>query len=575
MDAFGVDTTSTNATNHKLYPVFDTLALKSFAVIGNKVYFSDSTRPVWGWDGSTPEVAFVVDSGRVNSTTLGSAASLNDGTAAWFDNEWTSYWVRFPNRIMRDRGAVGGTDSVMLSPWVPIVGNTDTTLYLKFHPTYGNVGSNYYIMALPVERLGTEKSVTFMLADSMLVSTDLATLNERLDILAAWPLSVLITKGPGMGELRVISGWYWDTLYFFHDKFKTPPTNASKFVLVCNVPPFPKTITVHQNRLWYVGDVSAANRIYYSEPLQPGRVGPFNYLDVSPRNGDALITASSYQGQLLAYQTNSVFRIVGDNPSNFVVLPFLENLGTPGINTRTAFGGEEYFYDYRTGIYALREFNPVRLSDPVKPFLDSIPSAAAKNASLAFFKDHLWFSYPAGANQTRNNRLLTLNVRVPDTWARHSFAKASTMSVWPLAGDTARLTFGDPDSGTVYFYNDTAHVDAGQSALIKTVYKTGWMPFSVPEFRKQWRGFQLAFAADSITGVAGDKDSVYLYKDFSTTAFDTLIFTREGQLDNYVAKDIYRDGLGRLFQLEMRMAPRTGFKLYWARSKWASVGERQ
>jgi len=564
-----VDSTATNAASHALLPAFERGTPKFFTVVGNRLYFGDSTKPTWQWDGNFTTVNYVVDSGRIyaNTTTL-----LRDGTKAWFPNQWRSFWVRFAHRMLLDRGAAGGTDSLVLSPWIPIISNDDTSLTLKFDPRYGDATAKYYIMALPVERKSSENTVSAA-NDSFLVSADIPQLNERVNTLHSWPLSLFVTDGPGRNEFHTLSAWYKDTLFFFSDKFKTAPTSASRFVFVLNAPIFPNTVLGHQDRLWYVGDPTARNRVYYSEPLEPANVGPFNFVDVFPRDGDQVITGASYQDQLLVYKNNSVNRIGGDNPSNFIALPLFDNLGTPGINTRTSFAGDEYFYDKNTGIYILREFNPVRISDPIRPLLDSIPSAGAKNAALTVFRDHLWFSYPSGSNQSKNNRLLTYNVRFDDvaTWSRHTFNRAANFAVWPLAGDSSRLAAGDPDSGLVYIYNDTARVDAYTSALLKLTYKTGWLALSVPELRKRFRGFQLGFDMNN----ASDRDSVFLYKDFATTAFDTLVFQRDGQLNNYVTKDMNGGGLGRLFQLKFETQARDIFKLYFGRMKWAAVGERQ
>lgn len=568
-----------SSADYKLFPALDTSSQKFFTGNANTVWFGDSTKPVWAFDGGKTPVSYVVDSGRIYAavTTL-----LRDNTKVWFPNQWRSYWVRFAHRRVQDRGGAGGADSMVLSPWAPIISNDDTSLTLRFdvsRPTtpYGAAGSTYYIMAFPIERLSGEQTVTALgtPVDSIFRSSTTGfNFGDADNAITSWPLSVFFTSGAGTGQIKMVSAVYGDSIFLLGEKATAGTLNSGTFVLVENTPIIARLAITHQDRNWYV-DQSNPNRLYYSEPLEPGNVGPFNYIDVFPREGDIITNLASYQDQLLVYKNNSIDRVVGDNPSNFIALPFLENIGTPGINTRASFAGDEYFYDYRTGIYVLRQFNPVRLSDPIRPMFDSIPSAAAKNAALAIFRDHLWFSYPSGNAQTKNNRLISYNVRVPDSWSRHTFNRCANFAIWPQVGDSTRFVCGDPDSGLVYVYNDTARIDAYQSTRIKLTYKTGWLPFAGPELRKQFRGFHLGFEADTISGSAGDIDSVYLYKDFSTTPFDTLLFSREGQLENYVAKDINREGLGRLFQLEMRIAPRTTFRLHFARTKWAVTGERQ
>jgi hypothetical protein len=571
LDANADTTTASAITNFKTFPAFEIGAQKSFAVNANRTVFGDSTKPAWVFDGAKTSVSFVVDSGRtyVNTTTI-----LRDGSKAWFPNQWVGYWVRFSSRIIEDRAGAGGADSMVRSCWAPITGNDDTSLTLRFDPIYGNSGVTYYIMALPVERVSAEQNMTEItlggLDSAVISSTTGFNFGHGSSAILCYPLSGFVTDGPNYGLIKMVSAVHADTLFFLDEKFRASLASNGKMALVGNFPIVPRVITTHQERTWMV-DQSQSNRIYYSEPLEPGNVAPFNYVDVLPRAGDRIAALSSYKDQLLAYTTSGgIFRVVGDNPSNFVVLPFLENMGTPGQNSRTAFAGDEFFYDHQTGVYVLREFNPVNISDEVKPLLDSIPHSMESKVQLAIFRDHLWIAYAAG-NVSRNNRLLSYNIRVPDSWARHSFTKASCFSVWNLAGDSSRLMLGDPDSGLVYQYNDTARVDAYTSTRVKMTLKSGWQFLSQPEKRKRLRGVQLAFDGDTTQAVA-DVDSLYLYKDFATAAFDTLLFSFDGQVTNYATKDVNGLGYGRLFQMEWRVAPRKNFKFHFGRKKWTDIG---
>lgn len=562
------DTTATGDADYKIFPALGVTGDPSFfAQLSNELFFGDFTKPVWKFDGNVTVPAYIADSGMVRAIDAG--AVLIDKSKAWEINQWRSFWFREANRY---RDTTVSTIAEKRSPFVPIIGNDDTSLTLKYSNGTGDASSNrYLILSLPVEMRSSEFTVTSYASAQAELST--SGVNISQGDLMTWPLSVLITSGPGQGQLRVVEGTRstGNVLCFWGDPFPTneKPTSASKFVFIVNLPIRPKQIFVHQDRLWYAGEFGEGkNRIYYSEPLEAGNVGPFNFLDVFPRDGDELTNGSSYQGEVLAYKNNSIARIVGDNPSNFVVLSFLTNLGTPGPNTRTSFGGDEYFYDLRTGLYVLRAFNPVRLSDPVKTLLDSIPSASAKKAALTIYNDHLWFSYPAGAGQTINNRILTLNFRVADTWSRQTFTKAACFSVWPMAGDSSFFLMGHPTNSLIYRYDLQSHIDTGTSAQVRLFYKTGWMALSSPEQRKRLRGFQLGFFSDNTF----DFDSVYFYKDFSGTFFDTSFITRQGQNDNYVTRDLGPEGNGRLFQIEMRLAPVGTFKLYNARQKWLNIG---
>lgn len=577
------DSTGSGLTNHRLFPAFDpgistgntvTSPWKFFVELRNRLYFGDSTKPVWSWDGTVAKNNYLCDSGRTyaNATTL-----LQNGNKAWFPNQWRGFWVRFSNRIGHNHGGGGSTD-VTRSPWAPIIGNNDTSLTLRFDPVYGDNAADYYIAALPIERTSKEQGVSAASANFIKLTSSAYNFADATYAICTYPLSVLITVGPGKGELHMVDEAIKDSLWFHTDPFKVAPTSASRFVLIENLPIMPKTITVHQDRLWYAQDGINKNRVYYSEPLDPPNVGPFNYIDVFPRDGDQITNIGSYQDQLLVYKTSSINRIVGDNPSNFVALPLVDNLGTPGINSRTSFAGDEYFYDQKNGIYALKEFNPTLLSAPIKPILDSISSSGSKNVSLTIYRNTLWISFSTGTidesfgGNFANDHLMSLNLRIPDSWSRHSSGATASPGIlysWPIAGDSNRLSFGDQKAGTVFYYNDSAHTQEG--AIVRMSYKTGWMALSTPEARKRLREMQFAVSSDTISG-ALDRDTVLLYNDFATTPFDTLLVNREGRFDNYIRRPLGPGGNGRFFQMEMRVAPRAAFRLYYARNKWRDIG---
>lgn len=553
--------------NYRVRAALDPGAQTLWAQLGNELVFGDSTKPLRSYYG--------VDTGVVINwicdTTSDPAVDtkFGDGRKAWFTDEWVGYWIRMAGALAT---ATRNGVTRAVAPFAPITANEDTTLYLRFDP---GTDGDAFIMSYPIEIISKPYEISnrdganawFELAGLPSYWTSLwANTNSTEYRNVSYPLECFFDS---TGQIRKVDYLISDTLFFTQDVPTATPLGNVQLIL--HRPIIPLAMKVHQDRLWVI-DVAYPNRVYYSEPLSPGRISPTNYLDVFPRDGDRGTALVSYKDQLLFKKGKSISRIVGDNPSNFVVLPFLENIGTAGPNAQADFGGEHYFYDGNTGIYVLREFNAVNLSDNIKPLLDSIPAAAKGKVQMAIHGDNLWMAYAAGAGATKNNRLISMNIRLPGTWARHDFARAGCFSVWNITGDSLRLMLGDPDSGTVYSYVDTATVDAGKTVRRRLTYKSGWMALSRPEERKRLRGLQLAFDADTIAGSAGDVDTCYLYKNFSTAAFDTLLFQRAGQLNNYADKGVNGSGYGRFFQAEWRVAPRTTFRFNYGRKKFTVIG---
>lgn len=554
--------------NYRIRACLDPGAQAQFVQMGNRVIFGDSTKPLRFYSGvdTGVTVGFIADEiiDQTVTTTMGS------GLKAYFDDQWAGYWVRFlePGLFDTRNGVIR-----YQSPFAPITSNTDTLLYLRFDPLTDGQG---LICSFPIELVSKPYTIVQKDGAGLWIRltglpSDWSLWNSTNTVEArncSYPLEIIVDDTLYGGQTRMVTYIFGDTLWFTQEP--TPAAIQGQVRLVVHRPVIPRTMEVHQDRLWVV-DVAYPNRIYYSEPLAPEEIGPLNFIEVFPRDGDKINDLVSYKDQLLAKKGNSIARIVGDNPSNFVTLPFLENLGTAGLNSNAQFGGDDYFLDPKTGVYVLREFNPVRLSDEVKPLLDSIPSASANKVAFAIHDQTLWVAYPAGAGQTKNNRLLSYHIPTKN-WSRHTFNEAAVLATWPLAGDSTRLVAGDQDSGTVYVYTESAkqeHIPADTGRTVKLTYKTGWMALSSPEQRKRLRGLQLAYSATA----DADRDTCFIYKDFATTAFDTAVFARTAsQEDNYDTKDVNGLGYGRFFQFKWEVAPSGNFKFHSGRKKWVNIG---
>ena len=161
-------------------------------------------------------------------------------------------------------------------------------------------------------------------------------------------------------------------------------------------------LTVYRGRLFAAGDAQNPDRIYYSCLPGSGRtVEDWGYVEASPAvegghaevgslGGDPIVAIKATSNQLLIFKRSSLYRLIGDRPSNFAI----EHIDASVLGTRQqaiVIHGDMLYFVTRSGLYC---YNGVTaLPCPDMRLIKTLMSAASIGGTRAVIaEDKLYFT---------------------------------------------------------------------------------------------------------------------------------------------------------------------------------------
>ena len=129
-------------------------------------------------------------------------------------------------------------------------------------------------------------------------------------------------------------------------------STAERAVLIPNSPPG-SILRVHRNRLFVMGEKSNPSRLSWSGLLNEkvwtteetgGDFVDSGFEPIDPEDGGIGIgLGPSFHGQLIIYKTTGIYRLVGDNPGNFVMEEITKSIGGASHHSIQNVGNDQYF----------------------------------------------------------------------------------------------------------------------------------------------------------------------------------------------------------------------------------------
>ena len=161
-------------------------------------------------------------------------------------------------------------------------------------------------------------------------------------------------------------------------------------------------LAMYRNRLFSAGDRRNPNRLYYSVLPGGGRTledwGPVaaspsvegGHVEVGSGGGDPIIALHATSNQLLIFKKHSVYRLIGDRPSNFTI----EKIDTNYQSTQhkvIASYGDTVFFLTADGLYYYNGVN-ARPNPDHSMIRNIMKDAKLSSSHLVIIKDKLYFS---------------------------------------------------------------------------------------------------------------------------------------------------------------------------------------
>jgi hypothetical protein len=435
---------------------------------------------------------------------------------------------------------------------MPILGNTATKLKLGYHLQHGYQNDTadendpfreYAIVSMPIDEVFyTGKifgaSFGFFLYPDMGNSGD----SSYKEIIKN-PVSVHFLSGANQGQLFQISGITPNmagaldsTRAFTVDdtghisEFGFPPIQLirSRF-------PISRFVKSFRERTLWISDTTFGNSFWWSEPGHPGFVKPNNYSVVAPTDGEIIRSCWTTQDAVYFGKETKLYALLtrtlettAEDPAQWQIAQISASVGCESPKSIVQRGNDTWFFDWPQGFYNLNGNELKKISEPIRPIIDSIPTTAKDKTVGVYYPskkgDLILWAIPINGS-TKCNRILSYS---PSTQAWGTWDITNTDSlriasalVQEGAGDAGELLLGLADSGYVLRYNPDGNRDTldGQgTGLTKTFTMTAESKrFELPGQRLRFADGLFKFNVGGAATVNFD-----FYKNLSTASLQTI-----------------------------------------------------
>lgn len=274
---------------------------------------------------------------------------------------------------------------------------------------------------------------------------------------------------------------------------------------------------LHNERVFEVRS-DEPDRFYYSEPFLPDSflAGSVTIVD----QANPCVIAAKQWSDLVIYTTAGSWRVIADATA--------ENYGTEKLNTSRGCVSRGSFLSIDNIHYGLSADGfwecdgnePQLISDAVSTyFLDSLNQNeyAKVRSGYDAENDNIWISFPR-VGSTKNSITLVYH-RSTKSWWRQSFV-AGSYAYNPDAAisDSIRFMVGGVDSSAIYVRGGRLDDGAAITASIQTPY----LNFGDAVLGKRLKSLMIGYDSEVAAAV-----SIFGYRDFGLTPFDTTTFTTD------------------------------------------------
>jgi hypothetical protein len=260
-----------------------------------------------------------------------------------------------------------------------------------------------------------------------------------------------------------------------------------------------------------VTETADQSTIYWSDIGEPEAFFPENFIEVRTNDGDRITGLKSYSGSLVITKQRSFHRLVGTDPTNFLLQEVSDQYGCISNQAMVVYEQKLWFLDQK-GICEYNGANVKIVSNKVQPYFDAMNlSAASEFATAIHYKqqNEVWFAIPTNGS-TRNNTIIVFDY-LSDGWTVYEGINASY-----LFNADGTLPYRRPlvggYSGTIRYMDPSNYSDAG--AAMTCLIDTRFLADSGHSQERQYR--RLFLDVDPVIGVT-QPININLRTNFGTT----------------------------------------------------------
>lgn len=242
-------------------------------------------------------------------------------------------------------------------------------------------------------------------------------------------------------------------------------------------------VELYYSRLFAAGDAGNPCRLYYSQaPGDARTIENWTSADESENVGggtveigtdsDPVTGVFALSNQLLIFKRDSLYRLLGDRPSNYRIQPVGGSLLQP-VHTACARVGDVLFFLTEGGMYYFDGQNVQRKSDADK-VQDFLAGADLSACVAAACRDKLYFAVKEDATASGNDAILVYDLARGTYMVRRGFtlhgmcAAGGTLYILDGNGRVCRFNEGETyDGARIEAYWNTPMTDLDSKAVSK------------------------------------------------------------------------------------------------------------
>jgi hypothetical protein len=254
------------------------------------------------------------------------------------------------------------------------------------------------------------------------------------------------------------------------------------------------------------------SRVYWTEIGEPEGVQPTFYAEFRTNDGDRVTGMKVYNGSLVVSKQRSLHRIIGDNPSNFVLQEISTEYGCLSNQAMVVFENVLWMLDQK-GIVEYNGANIAMVSEKVEPtFLSMNVPFAIDSAVGIHFKQYneVWFGIPTEGSTL--NKTVVVYDYVAKAWTQYDGINPSNLFSGQGNQNTKTVFYGGY-TGALFIVGASLFGDNGNA--ITCMAFTRWVAPSGQTTESMYRRFWLDI--DPILGIT-QSINVNLFTNYSTAS---------------------------------------------------------
>lgn len=268
-------------------------------------------------------------------------------------------------------------------------------------------------------------------------------------------------------------------------------------------PPDFSLCQVHQSRL-FTNDKLDKDRLNGSSTGNPEEwtgVGDSIVLDIDPGDGDAeglVQIHPPFKGDLFTVKGRKTYRIVGNDPSNYQVIPVTTGLGGSGARGVASVDLDDTVYCSHKGFHSLSstdeygDFKGAFLSAKIQPTFNDLNQARLKFTQTAYVPDLNSVAFAvSGPSAASNNTLYFYNINIKE-WYRWPNVSCQAIACHISNQGLTKLLIGTNNGRLVESQNGT-YTDFGTLGIDYLIKSGSIYPDGNPNTMKGFKTLTLWF----------------------------------------------------------------------------------